>query len=49
MAKCKNCGEEIHEEEDICPKCGFNPGPVTITALRKTPIRVRKKKKEKRG
>ncbi|MBK5092449.1 MAG: zinc-ribbon domain-containing protein [Actinobacteria bacterium] len=48
MAKCKNCGEEIQEEKDICPKCGLNPGPVTITALPKTPIR-RRKKKEKKG
>jgi rRNA maturation endonuclease Nob1 len=48
MAKCNNCGEKIREEEEICPKCGINPGPVTITALPKTPIWRRKKKEKKR-
>jgi hypothetical protein len=49
MAKCESCGAEKEKEKDICPKCGLNTGPVTITALPKTPIRRRKKKKEKKS
>lgn len=50
MAECENCGEPIRKPVSICPKCGYNPGPETITDMfpaRKRAKRRKKKKKEK--
>lgn len=42
MAECENCGEETDDPKEICPGCGFNPGPQTVTDLPKGRLRRKK-------
>ena len=30
---CKNCGEEMNDNQAICLKCGVNVGKATLSAL----------------
>ena len=43
MEECPSCNEKTEKEAEICPKCGFNLTPQTMTDLPKAKIRRRKK------
>lgn len=43
MAKCEACGSDIDLPTDICPKCGLNPGPQTVTDLPRAKIKKKKR------
>ena len=36
MAYCKNCGAEIAERAEICPKCGVRNGSISATVTGKS-------------
>lgn len=33
---CKNCGQEIDEKAEICPKCGVRVKPLPVTTEKKS-------------
>lgn len=32
---CKNCGAEVYDNYEICPKCGFKPSIESLTSILK--------------
>jgi TM2 domain-containing membrane protein YozV len=36
MMYCKNCGAEIDEKAEICPKCGVRVKPAPVTTEKKS-------------
>lgn len=46
MADCEECGKAMDPGDEICPACGYAPGPQTVTDMPKTKIWKRKKKTE---
>lgn len=44
MAKCKDCGEPLPTDNDLCPKCGLAPGAEDMSDFTKTGARAADKK-----
>ncbi len=48
MAECEACGNRIEKPGEICPKCGYAPGPQAITSVLKGKTGEKEKKKKKK-
>lgn len=48
MWKCKKCGFEHHDEQELCPMCGYGPNIETITEIPEPRVFEKREKKEKK-